>query len=557
MQNAQLIYLQTIEALLEDNEVDKALDALLDLDKKTQAGIKEDIILQSGNFKQASQMFNRQLISFDDFSRASAKTRFGLLEIMKDIPERLDRDAKIRSVNTFQFTVPDDARLEKVIGGQNNLLKINWLEKALRAAKAVCRVVCDDGNLGTGFLTKEGYIFTNNHVLKDIATAKSARIEFNYEVDAAGNVKTRSSYQLDTSDFISSTPDQFDFAKVRVIDNPAQPLSQWGFVEFDTSAIPTVSESVTIIQHPKGEDKQIALNANDVVSVWDKYLFYTTDTEPGSSGSPVFNKDWKVVAIHHAGKTEAEGGVQINAKGDKRGANRGILFSKIFDFIASVGNNTKETVLTPQTPKPTKPPKKKPKEQESVKNPVKPAKETVKVSPLPSTPTNSTPVVNIQPKPVVTTPIAAAIEVKPKPVFNPIPKFIILYDLNDSTAAKTLSKHLAILKFTKKLRLYDMHTDVKPGEDLLVRLNEELLDAKFAICLITPNFASSEDVFSTALSLPKGVSLIPIKIEKTNLDGTGIEKLKSLPTLGRVVTDFNTSEAGFADIAENLKKLIG
>jgi V8-like Glu-specific endopeptidase len=547
MQNAQLIYLQTIEALLEDNEIDKALEALLDLDKKTQAGIREDIILQAGNHKQASQMFSRQLISFDDFSRASAKTRFGLLEIMKDIPERLDRDAKIRSVNTYQFTVPDDARLEKVIGGQNNLLKINWLEKALRAAKAVCRVVCDDGNLGTGFLTKEGYIFTNNHVLKDIATAKSARIEFNYEVDTGGNVKTRTSYQLDTSDFISSTPDQFDFAKVRVIDNPAQPLSQWGFVEFDTSAIPTVAESVTIIQHPKGEDKQIALNANEVVSVWDKYLFYTTDTEPGSSGSPVFNKDWKVVAIHHAGKTDAEGGVQINAKGDKRGANRGILFGKIFEFIDNSGKKATNKTPVLESKKPTKPAKPKTKEQESFKNTVKPTKETPKPTPIVTTP----------PKPVIVTPISPAIEVKPKPVFNPIPKFVILYNQNDTNAAKTLSKHLAILKFTKKLRLYDVHIDVKPGEDMLARINDELMDAKFALCLITPNFASDEAIFGTALSLPKGVTLIPLKIEKTDLDGTGIEKLKSLPSLGRAVADFNTSEAGFADIAENIKKLIG
>jgi V8-like Glu-specific endopeptidase len=551
MQNAQSIYLQTIEALLEDNEMDKAIDALLDLDKKTQAGIKEDVILQSGSFKQASQMFNRQMISFDEFARSSAKARFGLLEVMKDIPQRLDRDAKIRSVNTYQFTVPDDARLEKVIGGQSNLLKINWLEKALRSAKAVCRVVCEDGNLGTGFLTKEGYIFTNNHVLKDIATANAARVEFNYEVDANGNVKTRTSYQLDTSDFICSPPDQFDFAKVRVIDNPAAPLSQWGFVEFDTSAIPTVAESVTIIQHPKGEDKQIALNANEVVSVWDKYIFYTTDTEPGSSGSPVFNKDWKVVAIHHAGKTDAEGGIQINARGDKKGANRGILFGKIFDFIEKNNQEpTKQNTETkPTKPSPTKPPKtpkNKTKEQESIKKPTKTTPNQVNpviIAPIQTTPN---PVIN-QPK----------IDTQAfKPVFNPIPKFMILYDINDSQSAKTLSKHLAVLKFSKKLRLYDIHSDVKAGEDAILRMNQEFLDAKFAICLITPNFASNEFLLETSLSLPKNVTLVPIKIEKTDLDGTGIEKLKSLPTLGRAVSDFNTSEAGFADIAENIKKLV-
>jgi V8-like Glu-specific endopeptidase len=28
---------------------------------------------------------------------------------------------------------------------------------------------------------------------------------------------------------------------------------------------------------------------------------YITDTLPGSSGSPVFNDDWRIVALHHSG----------------------------------------------------------------------------------------------------------------------------------------------------------------------------------------------------------------------------------------------------------------
>ena len=124
MQNAQTIYLQTIEGLLEDNEVEKALDALLDLDKQTQAGIRQDVVLSSGNFKEASKMFQRGLISFEEYSRIAARTRYGLLELMKEIPRRIDRDARIRNLGTFQFEVPDAPRLEKIIGPGNNILKI-------------------------------------------------------------------------------------------------------------------------------------------------------------------------------------------------------------------------------------------------------------------------------------------------------------------------------------------------------------------------------------------------------------------------------------------------
>lgn len=333
MQTALNVYFDTINALLLDNEVDQAYEALVKLDNDTQAGIKNDIILITSSYRQAKKMFDQQMMPFEQFNMQTNRAKNSLLELMKTIPRKIELNAKIKGLGTYQFSVPDEVRLEKIIGGASSLLRINWLERALAASKAVCRVVTADGNLGTGFLTKEGYIFTNNHVISSPEVAKTARIEFNYEVGTDGKTKSRTTYEIDASDFKTSPPNEFDFARVKVIDRADAPLSKWGYVEFDPDAIPAVGEAVTIIQHPKGEDKQIALNANEVLGQLNQHLFYTTDTEPGSSGSPVFNKDWKVVAIHHAGKTDAEGGLVINAKGEKRGANRGILFREIFGFI--------------------------------------------------------------------------------------------------------------------------------------------------------------------------------------------------------------------------------
>ena len=64
-----------------------------------------------------------------------------------------------------------------------------------------------------------------------------------------------------------------------------------------------------IIQHPSGERKQLALRENQVVDVLDNFLHYRTDTSPGSSGSPVFNDQWEIVALHHSGvpKKDAQG----------------------------------------------------------------------------------------------------------------------------------------------------------------------------------------------------------------------------------------------------------
>lgn len=513
MQNAQLVYLKTIEGLLMDNEVEKALDALLDLDLQTQAGIRQDVLQQSGNFVSAKKEYQRGSISFEEFSRFSARTRSGLLDLMREIPRRVERDAKIRNLGTFQFNVPDEARLEKVIGPQNNLLRINWLEKALRASKAVCRVVCSDGELGTGFLTKEGYIFTNNHVVPDAAIAADTRIEFNYEMDASGSVKSRTTYRLDASDFITSPPDQLDFSRIRVVDDPANPLSQWGYVEFDPSAIPTVGEPVTIIQHPKGEDKHIALNANDVLSAWNQHLYYTADTEPGSSGSPVFNKDWKVVAIHHAGKTDAEGGLQINAKGERRGANRGVLFQQIFDFIKKGGSAA-----------PTPPA----------------AKLQSAASGKESASGNAAPAVE-QP---------AAVPA------GSVPKFVVVYDTHDTAHSQVLSKHLFLLKATKKIQLYNVH-EAPAGEDLMARAEAEINAADYVLVLITQNLFNDEAWFHLILkALENGKRVVPVYIEKFDISGSGLERLRALPTQNRTVSDFPTPDAAFNDIVTEIKKLL-
>ena len=58
---------------------------------------------------------------------------------------------------------------------------------------------------------------------------------------------------------------------------------------------------MSIIQHPSGERKQLAVRENQIVDVLDNFLHYKTDTSPGSSGSPVFNDQWEIVALHHSG----------------------------------------------------------------------------------------------------------------------------------------------------------------------------------------------------------------------------------------------------------------
>lgn len=147
----------------------------------------------------------------------------------------------------------------------------------------------------------------------------------------------------------------------------------------------------------------------------------------------------------------------------------------------------------------------------------------------------------------------------PKPPLPPpvsaIPKFVIVYDLADSPQCQLLNKHLNVLKFTKKIRVYNVQ-EALSGE-LLANAEAELADADYLLALVTVNLFNSPDWFGLVFNaLEQGRRVIPIRIEKADYDGTGLEKLRSLPSLGRAVSDFPNLDAAYADIVTELKKLL-
>ncbi|MBD2080633.1 LamG-like jellyroll fold domain-containing protein [Leptolyngbya sp. FACHB-17] len=55
-----------------------------------------------------------------------------------------------------------------------------------------------------------------------------------------------------------------------------------------------------IVHHPKGKRKQISSYKVTERGLYKHFLRYNTNTDYGSSGSPVFNARWELVALHHA-----------------------------------------------------------------------------------------------------------------------------------------------------------------------------------------------------------------------------------------------------------------
>lgn len=135
------------------------------------------------------------------------------------------------------------------------------------------------------------------------------------------------------------------------------------------------------------------------------------------------------------------------------------------------------------------------------------------------------------------------------------PKFVVIYAPEDEAHCKTLNRHLNVLKLTKKIRVYNVLEAL--GTDLVESAKQEMADADYLLVLITVNLFNSPDWFQVVYdALGEGRRMIPLRIEKADFDGTGLEKLKSLPSMGRAVSDFANIDAAYTDIVVELKKLL-
>lgn len=182
---------------------------------------------------------------------------------------------------------------EKIIG-ENTLRDVRLLELALEAARAVVRIVTAD-SLGSGFLVAPNLIMTNHHVIASQAAAQSCAFQFHYQLDKQLQPMSVQAARAKPDGLFYTNPD-LDVTVVEVLEVPAAvtPLTL-------ARLRANKDERVNIIQHPGGHYKKISMQNNFVAFADARHLQYVTSTEPGSSGSPVFNNDFLVIGLHHSG----------------------------------------------------------------------------------------------------------------------------------------------------------------------------------------------------------------------------------------------------------------
>ncbi len=227
-----------------------------------------------------------------------------------------------------------DAQQERqIIAGVPTLRDVRFLGLGLERAKSVCRIDANFGAFhhdGTGFRVGKSTVLTNHHVVFDEkgtnAAAISVQLVFRHELGLDGKMRTDTiNVNVDPATMRGNMTD--DWALLTVLDpmpdvipilslgGPIEPLK--------------VDDRVSIIQHPKGLPKKVGLYHNLVRHVDATVVQYWTDTDVGSSGSPVFDENWDVVALHHAA---------VKKDGEDHGyANQGRSIARIREQLLANG----------------------------------------------------------------------------------------------------------------------------------------------------------------------------------------------------------------------------
>lgn len=240
----------------------------------------------------------------------------------------------------FQHSIGDELVLpaanerapsQEVILNESDLLPVSFLEEGVRRQRAVARVVLTKPHKqfapgtgwATGFLVSPSLFLTNNHVIEDQDFLKKIRLQFNFQNGADGTLQETQDFFPDLNFPIRTLP-ALDYTLIRLQPRVVSPTTGvsvlpgdvWGWIEMGIPPTFYNGQNLNIIQHPRGREKEIALQDNLISRLFENVIRYTTDTEPGSSGSPVFDNRWQLVALHHAsGDLNPAGTSYVNNQG--------------------------------------------------------------------------------------------------------------------------------------------------------------------------------------------------------------------------------------------------
>ncbi|MBD2066000.1 trypsin-like peptidase domain-containing protein [Leptolyngbya sp. FACHB-671] len=205
-------------------------------------------------------------------------------ELIKKVTEELEKKKLIKN------------SLSNSKLGSFDIYSIKFLNIAFQAAKAVVylKVWASTTDTATGFMIAPNLLMTCNYVIGSSEQAEQTEYIFNYQEDINGNNCPINTVQaLPEGAFYTNSKLDYTIVTLKEVSDIGKPLIL-------KNSQMKVDDRLTIIHHPGGGYKQISMRNIYVAYADTNILQYTKSTLPGSGGSPVFNDEFAVVAIHQS-----------------------------------------------------------------------------------------------------------------------------------------------------------------------------------------------------------------------------------------------------------------
>jgi V8-like Glu-specific endopeptidase len=229
----------------------------------------------------------------------------------------------------------DEIELER-FKNQLDWYDVGFLQRIIEQAKSVCRVDLPDLNItATGVLVANKYVLTNYHVVErndndDLeVNAKNIRLNFGCFSLDNGKETSSKSFRLNSQEpIVASSPvKDLDYVLLQLEDTFTQALnSEDGLIKpaKHSSIALFESDGINILQHPNGESMKLSISCDGITGVYPNsgLVQYINKTSGGSSGSPCFNENGELVALHHAQRSKYFGTIR-----------EGILFTSIYNDL--------------------------------------------------------------------------------------------------------------------------------------------------------------------------------------------------------------------------------
>lgn len=275
------------------------------------------------------------------------------VESPERVRKRLDR--LTRNAARPAVSMPDGERIETLLSsmvgtiglerviGKPDFRGIGFLDLGLAVSRFVGRVHIRStptrtAGFGTGFMVSPRLLLTNNHVLPTPELVRHSDVEFDFQNDRNQRPMPVVPFAFEPQTFFL-TDRALDFTLIAVAERSrgGATIAPYGWSRLiGEEGKALLGDPLNIIQHPRGELKQIVFRSNELVDLFDQYAHYTSDTEQGSSGSPVYNDQWEVVALHHSGvPRRGEDGRLLTRDG--RVWRQGVDDAEELDWIANEG----------------------------------------------------------------------------------------------------------------------------------------------------------------------------------------------------------------------------